>query len=291
MNLRWIPHLATSALHAAEASWRGETFVDPQLAAAVREPAAALAGQIATYNLPELRMWRNLAAYVPTFDTRRQAVKIAGLRSQGSPLSEIAVAAIAGAVTDLERAVNDSFPDLATELELRGRVLREQWEARGPGMLARMQQLLPDDVILQGSDVLLVQPALGGDGKPHLVNNTVRMEAVLANPHPKLPEAVRLAWLLSQLNLDVPKFSEDIHPDRLPHITAFAMLPVVLEAAHYVELVTFDRELMPLAIDAWRLRVPADVDGPELVANWWMTYQEARPTLAVALKALDEMFG
>jgi len=291
MNLRWIPHVATSALHAAEASWRGEQFVDPQLAAAVREPAAALAHQITLYNLPELRMWRNLAAFVPTFDTRRQAVKIAGLRSQGNPLSEIAVAAIAGAVTDLEKAVNDSFPDLAAELELRGRVLREQWEARGPGMLARMQQMLPDDVILQGSDVLLVQPALGGDGKPHLVNNTVRIEAVLANPHPKLPEAVRLAWLLSQLNLDVPKFSEDIHPDRLPHITAFAMLPVVLEAAHYVELVTFDRELLPLAIEAWRLRVPADVDGPELVANWWMTYQEARPTLAVALKALDEMFG
>jgi hypothetical protein len=291
MNLRWIPHLATSALHAAEASWRGETIVDPQLAAAVREPAAALSQQITSHFLPELRMWRNLAAFVPTFDTRRQAVKIAGLRSLGSPLSDIAVAAIAGAVTDLERAVSNAFPDLAEELELRGRVLREQWEARGPGMMKRMQEQLPPDVILAASDVLLVQPALGGDGKPHLVNNTVRMEAVLANPHPKLPESVRLAWLLSQLNLDIPKYSEDIHPDRLPHITAFAMLPVVLEAAHYVELVTFDRELLPLAIEAWRLRVPADVDGPELIANWWMTYQEAKPTLAVALKALDEMFG
>jgi hypothetical protein len=291
MNLRWIPHLGTSALHAAEASWRGETFVDPQLQEAVREPAVALAQQITSHGLPELRMWRNLAALAPTFDNRRHAVKIAGLRSLGSPLHEVAVAAIAGAIVDLERAVNDAFPGLAQELELRGKVLREQWEARGPGMLRRLQELLPAEVILAASDVLLVQPALGGDGKPHLVNNTVRIEAVLANPHPKLPEAVRLAWLLSQLNLDVPKYSEGIHPDRLPHITAFAMLPVVLEAAHYVELVTFDRELLPLAIDAWRLRVPADVDGPELVANWWMTYQEAKPTLAVALKALDEMFG
>jgi hypothetical protein len=236
-------------------------------------------------------MWRNLAALVPTFDNRRHAVKIAGLRSQGRALDETAVAAIAGAIVDLERAVNDAFPDLAQELELRGRVLREQWDARGPGMLRRMQEMLPAEVILAASDVLLVQPAVGGDGKPHLVNNTVRVEAMLANPFEKLPEAVRLAWLLSQLNLDVPKYSEDIHPDRLPHITAFAMLPVVLEAAHYVDLVTFDRELLPLAIEAWRLRVPADVDGPELVANWWMTYQEAKPPLQVALKALDEMFG
>jgi hypothetical protein len=154
-----------------------------------------------------------------------------------------------------------------------------------------MQELLPPEVILAGSDVLLVQPALGGDGKPHLVNNTVRIEAMLANPHGKLPETVRLAWLLSQLNLDVPKYSENIHPDRLPHITALAMLPVVLEAAHYVELVTFDRELLPLAIEAWRLRVPEEIDAPELIANWWMTYQEAKPPLAVALQALDQMFG
>ena len=278
-------------MHAAEASWRGQALVDPHLADVVRGPAAALAGEIAARGLPELAMWRNLAAFLPTFDTRRQAVKIAGLRSHGTALSDLAVTSIAGAVTDLELAVGAAYPDLKQEIELRGRVLREQWEARGPGMLARMQRTLPDDVILQASDVLLVQPALGGDGKPHLVNNTVRMEAVLANPHAKLPESVRLAWLLSQLNLDVPKFSENIHPDRLPHIAAFAMLPVVLEAAHYVELVTFDRDLLPLAIEAWRLRVPVEVDAAELIANWWVTYQETRPPLAIALQALDQMFG
>jgi hypothetical protein len=291
MKLRWIPHLATSALHAAEASWRGESLVDPQLAEAVREPAAALAAEIKSRDLPELPMWRNLAALAPTFDNRRHAVKIAGLRAQGHALDEPAVAAIAGAITDLEIAVHQAFPDVMKELELRGRVLREQWEARGPGMLRRMQELLPAEVILAASDVLLVQPALGGDGKAHLVNNTVRIEAVLANPFPQLPEAVRLGWLLSQLNLDVPKYSESIHPDRLPHITAFAMLPVVLEAAHYVDLVTFDRDLLPLAIDAWRLRVPPDVDAADLVANWWVTYQDAKPGLDIALKALDEMFG
>jgi len=291
MNLRWIPHVATSALHAAEAAWRGETLVDAQLADAVRGPAAALAREISSRGLPELRMWRNLAALAPTFDNHRHAVKIAGLRAQGRPLNDEAVAAITGAVLDVERSVSDTFPDLAQELELRGRVLRELWEARGPGMINRLTQLLPENVIVPGADVLLVQPALGGDGKPHLVNNTVRIEAVLANPFTKLPETVRLAWLLSQLNLDLPMYAETIHPDRLPHITAFAMLPVVLEAAHYVELVTFDRELLPLAIDAWRLRVPPDVDAVDLVANWWVTYQEARPPLAVALKALDEMFG
>lgn len=291
MKLRWIPHVATSALHAAEASWRGETIVDPNLADAVREPAALLAREISSRGLPELPMWRNLAALVPTFDNRRHAVKIAGLRAVGRALNEETVAAVTGAIVDLERAVNDAFPGLDKELELRSRLLREQWEARGPGMLRRIEQLLPSDVIVPGADVLLVQPCLGGGGKPHLVNNTVRIEAVLANPYHQLPESVRLAWLLSQLNFDLPMYSENIHPDRLPHIAAFAMLPVVLEAAHYVELVTFDRDLLPFAMEAWHMRLPADVDGPELVANWWVTYQEARPPMPVALQALDQMFG
>lgn len=291
MKLRWITHLATSALHAGEASWRGKTLVDEKLAEAVREPALSLAREISSHGVPELRMWRNLAALVPTFDNRRHAVKIAGLRSTGRPLDEPSVVAISGAIIELERAVNAAFPDLAGELELRSRVLQEQWEARGPGMLNRMKQLLPDYALVPGADVLLVQPALGGGGAPHLVNNTARIEAVLVNPFPQLPETVRLAWLLSQLNLDLPIHSEGIHSDRLPHITAFAMLPVVLEAAHYVELVTFDRELLPMALESWGLRVPADVDAADLVANWWVTYQDARPSLGVALKALDEMFG
>jgi hypothetical protein len=291
MKLRWIPHVATSALHAAEAMWRGETIVEPSLAEAVRAPAATLAHEISTRGLPELPMWRNLAALVPTFENRRHAVKIAGLRAMGRAIDEETVAAVAAAVVALEQAVHQSFPENGTELDLRSRVLREQWEARGPGMLRRMEQLLPADVIVPGADVLLVQPALGGDGKPHLVNNTVRIEAVLANPFPNLPETVRLAWLLAQLNLDLPMYSEGIHPHRLPHIAAFAMLPIVLEAAHYVDLVTFDRELLPFAMEAWRMRVPADVDGAELIANWWLTYKDAQPPFGVALKALDEMFG
>src|SRR4051794_39104947 len=100
MKLRWIAHTGTSALHIAEAVWRGETLVDPQLAEAVRGPTAELARQISAHGLPELPMWRNLAALIPTFDNRRHAVKIAGLRAQVHPLDEAAVVAITGAIID-----------------------------------------------------------------------------------------------------------------------------------------------------------------------------------------------
>ena len=41
-----------------------------------------------------------LAALVPTFDNRRHAVKIAGLRAVGRALTEETVAAVTGAITE-----------------------------------------------------------------------------------------------------------------------------------------------------------------------------------------------
>lgn len=291
MNLRWIPHVTTSAIHAAEALWRGQTIVDEKLAEVIDAPARLLAQEIAARGVPEARFWRNLAGLAPTFDNARQAVKIAAYRAGGARLDEPSIMAIAGPLLDMERAVDAAFPNLTEELALRGRVFREMWESRGPGMLSWMEKQFEQKILVPGADVLLVQPALGGDGKPNLVNNSVVIEAVLANPHQRLPEIVRLAWLLSQLNLDLPAYSENIHPDRLPHIAGFAMLPVTLQAAQEVELIQFDRETFDLALSAWRLKVPADVDAPDLLSNWWLTYQESKPTLAIALQALDEMFG
>ena len=53
--------------------------------------------------------------------------------------------------------------------------------------------------MLPQCDVLLIHPALGGAGEAHLAYNSVRIEAVLANPNADLPEVVRLAWLIAQV--------------------------------------------------------------------------------------------
>jgi hypothetical protein len=114
---------------------------------------------------------------------------------------------------------------------------------------------------------------------------------VLANPHAELPEIVRLGWLIAQLQLDLPAYSETIHAERLPHLARLAMLPATLQAAETVELVRWSPDLVQQAISRWQLLVPADVDAPQLLLDWWETYQQSRPAFAVALHALDEMFG
>jgi hypothetical protein len=192
---------------------------------------------------------------------------------------------------EVDSAQRVALPNLAHELPLRERPLREQWEARAPGLLFQLVQLTEEDVLLERCDVLLVHPALGGGGEAHLAGNSVRFEAVLANPVAELPEIVRLAWLIAQLKLDLPAYSEAINTDRLPHLAKYAMLPAVLAAAEAVELARFTPQTMRQAIIAWRLPEPLGVDSAALAGEWWQTYQESRPPFRIALAALDQMFG
>lgn len=130
---------------------------------------------------------------------------------------------------------------LEQELLLRSGPLRQQWEARGPGMLRQLNDPFsipsPDEV-----DVHVVFPVRGGGGLVH--EGEVYMEGVLANPIPSLPEVVRLAWLISQLSAPA---------DMLPHDRLLATIIPVLKAAEYVELIRYDVEAVATALAAWHV--------------------------------------
>ena len=281
-----------SALHAAEAANRGLPIVDRRLADAIDVPAQQLAGEIAAAGLPPDRFWQNLVPLAARTDSRRQLAEMAIIKTVGrvDRLESIA-SALAAAIAGIENAALAAVPNLIEELKLRELPIRQQWEARGPGML-RQVALLTDETLLPAEcQVVLVHPALGGGGESHLAYNQVRLEAVLANPVAELPEVARLGWLVSQLQLDLPAYSEQIHADRLPFIASLAMLAPALAAAEYVELARFTPETLRLAIEAWRLSTPGQTDAAALVLQWWQTYQETRPPWPVALAALDQMFA
>lgn len=201
------------------------------------------------------------------------------------------IASLEGALGAIDMANQSALPNLNEELEFRERPIHEQWEARGNGMMQRIGQLTEEGLIAPQCDVLLVHPALGGAGEAHLAYNSVRIEAVLANPNAELPEVVRLAWLIAQLQLDLPKYSDTIHADRLVQVARYAMLPPTLIAAQDVELARFTPELIGQAICGWRVQQPAETDVATAIGQWWQTYLETQPPWNVALAALDQMLG
>jgi hypothetical protein len=258
----------------------------------VTDASRDLAATIKAAQLPTERFWRHLIPLSPNLANRRQFVETAvgKVLGRGARL-DVFVSTLESKLAALDLAIKTALPTLADDLQLRERPLREQWEARGPGMLNRIANLTDEMLIVPECDVLLVLPAIGGYGEAHLPYNSVRIEAVLANPIHELPEVVRLAWLIAQLQLDLPAHSENIHADRLPHVARYAMLPPALLAAESVELLRFTPELIGQTISAWQLTVPPGLDTAAVVSEWWQTYIETRPPWNIALAALDQLFG
>jgi hypothetical protein len=291
-ELRWKTPFTTSCLHAADGAARGLMAIDPALAEVIGPPAASLVQAMQSTTAPLGRLWRSLLGLSGTSDIPRHLAETSLIKliGRGQHFDE-RVSRLAAAIAALQSAVRTAAPSLVEELALRERPLREQWEARGPGLLWNIANLTEEQIMPEQADVLLVRPVFGGAGGAHLANNSVRIEAVLANPHAELPEVVRLAWLLAQLNLDLPRFSEEVQADRLPHVARLAMVPAVLKAAEAVELVRYSPELVGRAIAAWGLAIPPNIDPVAVAIDWWETYQLGKPPLPVALKALDEMMG
>jgi len=247
----------------------------------------------------------------------------------GAGSAEPHAAAVGGLISSLEAACDLAFPKLGDELELRSRPLRELWEAHGPGLLAAIGRSTDKRLLVDEATVLLVQPfAAGGGGAAYAATNTVALEAVLANPHPRLPETVRLAWLVSQLSADLPDFVEALPPGTAEAVMAWGMLPAALDAAADLEVVRPGADLPALAAEAWELPTPQrppeaalPVDaGPstavpgdtvsgdtvsgdtvsgdtvsaatlgEVTAGWWSAYRARPVPFAVALAALARLF-
>lgn len=286
-TVTWRTSTSASALHAAAALLRGDALADAELAAALAEPAVLLKDEIEVSRLPNERFWRNLLGISASVESNRELARLALVKTIGKCLAaDRAEPRIAGAVAAIEAAFHGYLPKLAEELPLRVGPLKEQWEARGPGLLYQMEILTDETLLVEEAECVVLHPALGGGGEAWLAGNQVRIEGVLANPFPNLPEVVRLGWLLAQLNLDLPSLSENVTADRVPRAAQVALLPAALAAGKEVELCQDSPDLLGQALAAWRLTADAAT-----VTQWWETYRESRPPFAVALAALDQMLG
>ncbi len=197
---------------------------------------------------------------------------------------------LAGWITEIEAATRLLYPKLLEQLELRSRPLRELWDGYGQGLMAHIRRMTSNQLLAEQAEIILVQPALGGFGESHPLFNKVRIEAVLANPIPELPEIVRLAWLVSQIR--GPRSTMTKLPiERAIELHRLAILPAVLAAAQLVELSQVDEAHVALAIEQWHIPVPAQAPVSKQLIAWWETYLQTKPEWEIGLMALDRMLS
>ena len=160
-ELRWLVSVSTSAFHAAAAVDGGLQLANAKLAQALSQPVADLQRVLTSTSLPAADFWNHVIPLSATIDSNRQLAevvlhKIVGLSRRPQPRP------VAGRSDDRPGACPlRTMPDSLDELELRAQTVREQWEARGPGLLTLVGQQTHPQMIVPNADVILVQPVLG----------------------------------------------------------------------------------------------------------------------------------
>jgi hypothetical protein len=297
MQLTWKASESASALHAAHALSRGFALVPPGLTEAVgpfiSEPPIAARG-----DLPPLLAGLVEHAAAGIEHNRELAERTLARRWGAGGVREVELSGLAAWVSSLERQYYDwhrerSKTSLVDEIVTRTAPIRDQWYTRGPGLIVELARLTEPWLVAPEAHMVMVLPAIGGDGSAHLARNLVTFEAVLTNADDRLPEVSRLVWLVAQLQFDLPVIAEAVKPGNVARIAQLAMLPPVLAAGDAVEVTQYSPELLAQALVMWRV-ASSDAEANSLaeqLANWWETYLDTDITWPAAVAALEAMLG
>jgi hypothetical protein len=265
-QLRWLIKPVASCLHAGDVVRRGLVVADGAVSQSFADPVRQLDLALAAAHVDVNAFWEAAIPCVARADHQHGLVErcLAAYADASPPPASLD--RVMSCVTALEQAAYAVWPRLSEELRLRERPIREQWESRGPGLLRQVARLTGSPWRVHGADVALVAPCLGGGGAAHPAYNLVHLEAVLANPWATLPEPVRLGWLLAQLGTADDVFTRE-HAgsgQRYGMLRSLATLPIVLEAAEFVEWTRGDGETLEQALGAWRPAAPPGLEQGDL---------------------------
>ncbi len=290
-QLDWIVSLRTSAAYAAATLLAGGQPADSSRTAVMHELVNDLCRRAGCYPREMLGLLSHITPLSADAGEVRLLVRT-GLGKLGSwDAGATGGERLSEALQDFFENWALHFPAAEHELNLRRKVFEENWSARGPGLMAAIGRFTDESLIAPRASVLVVEPLLGGGGTAYLAYNAVAIEGVLANPCGDLPEIVRLAWLLAELQLEAPIHSETVHGSRLPLIAALAMVPPTLQAASVVELADFSPVTVQRAIEVWQIPVEDRAATAEGLLRWWDSYSRERPRWPVALAALERLLA
>lgn len=292
LQVTWKASFSASCLHALGCMHEGLPIADRQVAAILQPGLQQLLEEFEAAGLDAQQMLPTLIATAGEIDNTRQMVETVLRRLNGPhTVSETTVSHLSACISGIENSLQREFPELVDQLVLRGKPLRQHWEARGPGLLRELGRLTDEGFPPATAHVVLVHPLVGGHGRAHLLSNRITFEAVLANPHHQLPETLRLGWLISQLNIDVPRYGDEVKRQRQPLVAQLATLPAILTAAEIVEWAHYSPEMLTTALECWHLAPFCSVQQREALHQWWQTYLDSHTRWTVALVALDELLA
>ena len=287
--LRWLTSVPVSCFHAAAALLRKQPLADPLLCDTVAAPAERLQAALLEEGIPPEIFWLHVIPLAAEIGNARELAEVTLIKTVGRAEASRRVSQFCHLLAELKDAFAVALPRLGEEWTKGIEPLRQHWDYLGAGLLGRIVQWTEPGILVDSATVIPVYPALRGGGAAHLPYNLVHIECQPTESVAELPEVVRLGWLLSQLNLDLPRYSEGVAPSRLATVAALAMIPITLAAAAEVELARCDADAMALALQSWLAPANQAEAWTDTLTQWWDTYSAVRPAWATALQAFDRL--
>jgi hypothetical protein len=289
MKLHWQDSTLVSCLHAAEACLRTPSRMDPTLVRALTPPASALQATLVGEGVSPDAFWSHAIPLAATIQSLHELAEIALTKIVGRAGALPRAGRVCGSLNDVKSVFLAAVLQPEEKTASARDALQQRWNCLGQGLLNGIVRWTEPDVLVEEASIIMVYPVLSGGGSAHLPYNSVRIEAVSGDPVAELPEILRLAWLLAPLNLDLPRYSDDLRPNRLALLAGLAMVPVVLSAATELGLDCSIQTRLTQALEVW-LGTPEQTEAwGEILRVWWETYCTLRPAWATALQALDRL--
>ena len=301
-KLAWKPATVLSSIHAARLVAVSAEVTDQKLEQAIVPFATEVNNRLLSASIDASSFWSELVCDVVRESDLTAATQNALVASGCSELQlDQAAPGIARQLEECRLALNSQFPRLDEQLQLRSRPLRDRWESVGPGLLRLiMKEIWSDSPPKRWSptrmDVLLVKPMRGGDGGFDAESRSIWIEAMLTDVSVRVPEVLRLAWLVTQCNIDhhLQEMKEDAiqdeHSDLKP-AWSLATVPLVLKCASELDLVAAPDLPISESLELWRFisgDTASEIAVSEIVVDWWKSVEEQPMPLPLKLKELDQ---
>lgn len=313
MELRFVASDSAYTMAAACRLLAGETLPDAELAAALAPGVAALGEVLASRRIALAQAAAHLIPQAASIGSNLDLAKVVKRKLGAKPVDEIFREGLVRAFTALEAATARVRPQLTDELaELAGR-LELRWKAAGgPHLLATIARWTEPLMIAPAATVLAGCPGLGPASQALLHYNTVLYCPADGDDGGHLLDAAHLAYLLAQLQVDVPIYADRLVRTGPEQVASLAMVPLTLAAL--AEFAPPQRPLVvpatPTADDAmldalaagvseatiglWLAQCGREADAvcyAEPLASWWAAYAEGGGSWEVALAALDRLIA
>jgi hypothetical protein len=290
-TLQWLISTPVSCFHAAEALSGRQALADAALAGALAPAVDLLQAAFEEEGVPADVFWSHLIPSAARLDNHQELVEVALAKTIGRTEVPPRLHRFRSVLLHLLHLFGGALPELTGTLVPRLETLRRRWHDQGVALLSGVMNWTEPSVLVEEATVVLVYPAQGGGGSAHLPYNLARIEAVLADPVTELSEVLRLAWLVSVLNLDLPRYGEHISRRRLPLVAGLAMIPIALSAAESIPLAACDEPTLRLAVQSWLPAMEQTDQRIATLSQWWEVYRTMRPAWADALQALDRLLA